>query len=64
MNTPKETVAALVGALERIETLSRQVWDDMQGRLADDEHRRAHRALFRLYEEANSALALYRGESI
>lgn len=54
--TDKERIAQLEANLDAIGTLARLVWNDMQGRLVDDQHRRAHKALGRIAQQASNAL--------
>lgn len=43
-------------ALDEIGRVALACWMDMQGRLADDEHRRAHNVLGSIIRQANRAL--------
>lgn len=50
-------VERLREALARIQILSHQAWCDLQGRLQDAEHKRAHDVLARINADASTALA-------
>jgi len=47
----------LRSALEEIGRAALACWSEMQGRLVDDEHRRAHRALASIAKTASDALS-------